>query len=216
MASLKFRYATMGSGKSAEIISIKDNYDSQDINGMLLIPNVDTTSNGRIVSRNGSSVKAKKIYDTTDIFELVKKELKKGKEISYIIVDEANFLTELQVEQLSDIVDFLDIDVMAYGLLTNFKTRAFDSSKRLFEIADDRQELTARKVCHCGKKAVFNSRVVNGVMTSEGAEVLIDTNKDKKSKNNKHLEEKEVMYMPVCRRCFKLNKWKKDVKKDIK
>lgn len=201
MASLRYRFATMGSGKSAEIITVKENYDSNNTKGLILIPKIDTASNGRVKSRNGKSIKATNFDEKTDLFKLVEKELKKGKEIEYVIIDESNFLSVKQVEQLGDIVDFLNISVMAYGLLTDFQTDVFPGSKRLFEIADVKEELTVRKLCHCGKKAIFNSRVVNGALVSEGEKVVI------KDKNQ------DVRYVPLCRKCYKLGKWKKENKK---
>lgn len=198
MASLTYRFATMGSGKSAEIISVKQNYDENRTKGLILIPGIDTASKGKVKSRNGKSIKATSFDKNTNLFELAKELIETGKKIEYVIVDESNFLTVEQVEQLGDIVDFLNISVMAYGLLTDFQTDSFPGSKRLYEIADVKEELTVRKLCHCGKKAIFNSRVVNGALVSEGEKVVI---KD---------AGQEVKYVPLCRKCFKLGKWKKD------
>lgn len=203
MATLRFRFATMGSGKSAEIISVKHNYDSIEMDGLVLIPKIDTASNGKIKSRNGKSIKAKTFNKDTNLYTLVKNKLKKNPELSYVIVDESNFLTNKQVEELGDIVDYLNIDVMAYGLLTDFQTDSFDGSKRLFEIADIKEELTARKLCHCGKKAIFNSRVVNGNLVSQGEKIVIKNDND------------DIKYVPLCRKCFKLGKWKKEKKKSL-
>lgn len=203
MATLRFRFATMGSGKSAEIISVKHNYDSIEMEGLVLIPKIDTASNGKIKSRNGKSIKAKAFDKNTNLYTLVKNKLKKNPELSYVIVDESNFLTNKQVEELGDIVDYLNIDVMAYGLLTDFQTDSFDGSKRLFEIADIKEELTARKLCHCGKKAIFNSRVVNGNLVSQGEKIVIKNDND------------DIKYVPLCRKCFKLGKWKKEKKKSL-
>lgn len=201
MASLRYRFATMGSGKSAEIISVKENYDSNDVKGLILIPKKDSASNGKVKSRNGKSIKAIAFEENTNIFELVERKIKEGMDVNYLIVDESNFLTVEQVEQLGDVVDFLNISVMAYGLLTDFQTDSFPGSKRLFEIADVKEELTVRKLCHCGKKAIFNSRIVNGALAYEGEKIII------KDKNQ------DIQYIPLCRKCFKLGKWKKENKK---
>lgn len=198
MAKLRFRFATMESGKSAEILQVNYNYNSRNIYGVLLIPDVDEVSNGNISSRLGISAPAYKVSKDTNLYELVTK-LIKDRNVSYVIVDEANFLTEAQAEQLGDIVDFLDIDVLAYGLLTNFKTRQFEGSQRLIDIADEREHIYVRSICHCGKKANFNARVVDGKIVTDGEEVILD---------KKDGEEHEVKYIPLCRKCFKLNKIK--------
>lgn len=198
MAKLRFRFATMESGKSAEILQVNYNYELRGIYGVLLIPEIDKTSNGSISSRLGISSPAIVVKEDTNIYELIKN-ISKDTILSYVIVDEANFLTEEQVEQLGDIVDFLNIDVLAYGLLTNFKTRQFKGSQRLIDIADEREHIYVRSICHCGKKANFNARIVNGEIVKDGEEIILD---------KKDGKEYDVKYVPLCRKCFKLNKWK--------
>lgn len=124
MAKLYFRYATMKSGKSSEIIQINYNYNAVGFKGLILIPDEDETSDGFISSRIGLSIPALKITKEDNLFELVKDYIKTEK-ISYVILDEANFITYKQANQLGDIVDFLDIDVLAYGLLTDFTSDIF-------------------------------------------------------------------------------------------
>lgn len=204
MASLTYRFATMGSGKSAEIISVFENYQENITDGLILIPQIDTASKGFVSSRNGKSIKATSFDKETDLFKLTSDLLENEVDINYVIVDEANFLTVEQAEQLGDIVDFLDISVMAYGLLTDFQTDSFPGSKRLYEISDIKEELTARRLCPCGKKALFNARIVNGELVKEGEKIVIKG------------EEQDIKYIPLCRKCFKLGKWKKTDHKKIK
>ena len=198
-SSLKFRYATMGSGKSAEIISIVRNYDECGFEGITFIPQKDVDSNGEVSSRNGYKIKATAFEEHDNLFEYTKKQIQSGKDIKYVIIDEAQFLTEEQVWQVTDIVDYLDIDVLAYGILTDSFTEFFPGSDLLMRVADSRQELTVFKLCPvCGKKSVFNSRVVNDEMIKQGEQVAIKDEND------------NVKYITVCRRCYKENKWKRD------
>ena len=196
MAKLRYRYATMESGKSAEILQVNYNYNKIGKKGLLLIPDKDTTSNGMISSRLGISAPATKIKETDNIFELVQEKLK-TEDISYLILDESNFITVEQADQLGDIVDYLGIDVLAYGLLTDFKTNLFGGSARLVAIQDELEEISVKSVCHCGKKANFNARVVNGKIAKDGEQVLLDP---------KNGEKQEVYYLPLCRKCYKLGK----------
>ena len=196
IAKLRYRYATMESGKSAEILQVNYNYNKIGKKGLLLIPDKDTTSNGMISSRLGISAPATKIKETDNIFELVQEKLK-TEDISYLILDESNFITVEQADQLGDIVDYLGIDVLAYGLLTDFKTNLFGGSARLVAIQDELEEISVKSVCHCGKKANFNARVVNEKIAKDGEQVLLDP---------KNGEKQEVYYIPLCRKCYKLGK----------
>ena len=199
-SSLKFRYATMGSGKSAEIISIIRNYDECGFEGITFIPKKDLDSNGEISSRNGYKTKATAFEESDNLFELTKKEIELGKDIKYVIIDEAQFLTEQQVWQATDIVDYLNINVLAYGLLTDSFINYFPGSDLLIRIADSRQELTTvHRLCPvCGKKAVINARIVNDELIKEGEQFAIKNQDD------------NVKYIPICRKCFKEGKWKRD------
>ena len=196
MAKLRFRYATMESGKSAEILQVNYNYNKIGRKGLLLIPERDETSNGTISSRLGISAPALKIKQSDNIYEIVKNKLNDEK-ISYIILDESNFITVEQANQLGDIVDFLGIDVLAYGLLTDFRTDLFGGSARLVAIQDELEEISVKSICHCGKKANFNARIVNYRIAKEGEQILLDPKDGKQY---------DVHYMPLCRKCYKLEK----------
>lgn len=195
MGKLTFRYATMKSGKSAEAIQIINNYLYGNKYGCVLTPSLDTETSGAIKTRfgGGVEVKAKTFTPKTNLFTFIKN-LQKNQKIDFIVVDEANFLTTEQVNQLGDIVDYLNINVLAYGLTTKFDTNLFEGSKRLLEIADYIEPITCRSICHCGHKAVFNARIIDGKLVEEGKDILID-NKDGK----KHT----IEYIPLCRKCFK-------------
>ena len=194
MANLSFRYSAMKSGKSAEIIQIHTNYKMMKIEGLLLIPEKDSISDGKIVSRFGEiQAPAMTFSECTNFLELIYDEIINRK-IKYVIIDECNFLTRLQVDQLAELVDNCDINILAYGLMTNFKGELFEGSKRLVEIADKIESIYVRSRCTCGKTALFNARFVNGEFCYEGEEVVIDKNKIEKSS--------EVDYIPLCRKCF--------------
>lgn len=198
-STLKFRYATMGSGKSEEIISIRRNYDGCGFDGLTFIPKDDSASQGNVSSRNGRKIDAIPFAKTENLFEYTKNELEKGRNLKYVIIDEVQFLTEKQVWQLTDIVDYLDINVLAYGLLTDSFLDYFPGSDLLVRLADHRQELTVHRMCPvCGKKAIINARIVNDELVKEGEQFVI--------KN----QDKNIQYIPLCRKCYKKGKWKRD------
>ena len=106
--------------------------------------------------------------------------------VEWVLIDECQFLTTEQIDQLAKVVDDLEVDVMCFGLRTDFQTKMFDGSKRLFEICDDFEEITTR--CACGKKALFNARIdSNGNIISDGEQIMIGGD-DK--------------YVPMCRKCY--------------
>lgn len=200
-AKLIYRYATMGSGKSTEVLQVHNNYKVRNVDGLLFIPAKDTSSDGTVSSRLGISSKAIKLYKEDNIFEIVKEKISNGQEIAYLIIDEINFIENIeQINQLSDIVDYLNIDVLAYGLLQDFKSELFPSSKRLIEVADRIEEISVKSICHCGKKAIYSARIVNNQLVKNG-EIYVVDNKDKSNKN--------VKYIPLCRKHYKEGEWHK-------
>ena len=200
-AKLIFRYATMGSGKSTEVLQVHNNYKTRKVNGLLFIPESDTSSNGCIYSRLGISHEANIIKNDDNLFEIVKEKISNGEEIQYIIIDEVNLIKNLDhVNQLGDIVDFLDINVFAYGLLSDFKSNLFPASKRMVEIADKVASIGVKSICHCGKTAVHNARIVNGRLVSDGEVFVIDN-------KNRTNEPQNIEYIPLCRKHYKLKEW---------
>ena len=199
-AKLIYRYATMGSGKSTEVLQVHHNYSKRGVNGLLLIPEKDTSSNGNIYSRLGISHEATVLKKEDNIYEIVKAKVDNGEDVQYIILDEVNLIENLDhIEQLGDIVDFLNINVFAYGLLSDFKGKLFEPSKRIIELADKITSIGVKSICHCGKVAVHNARVVNGELVTDGEVIVID-NKDSSIKQT-------TEYVPLCRKHFKLKQW---------
>ena len=189
MAKLYFIYSTMGSGKSLQLMSVAYNMDKRNINSLTLKPNIDTRDGeNRVYSRIGISRECISFSPDDNIFEIVSNNIKDG--TKWIFVDESQFMTELQVEQLSDVVDYLNIDVMCYGLRTDFQSKLFPGSKRLFELADTIEEI--KSTCECGNKTIINARIdENGHVVSHGPQTLVGG---------------DQKYVSMCRKCYKLNK----------
>ncbi len=194
MAKLIFRYSAMKSGKSAEAIQVIQNYQYGGKQGYILSPSIDTAANAKIKSRLAGGLEAQAIsfLESENLFELIKKE-KQSQQIDYVLVDEANFLTRKQVDELGEIVDMLKINVLAYGITTGSDTTLFEGSKRLFETADIIEQTTIRSICRCGHKAIFNIRLIDGVI-DDCNEVIIDAKDGKKNSS--------VVYTPMCRKCY--------------
>jgi thymidine kinase len=190
---LKFYYGSMSSGKSLNLLSTAFNLEENGIQIMVLKPSLDTRDGeGVIRSRAGLERKCIMIDEDVNLYKAIKAYrnvlASQLETLKWVIVDEAQFLTEEQVDQLSDVVDFLDINVMCFGLRTDFQSHLFPGSKRLFEIADDLEEI--KSSCECGeKKSSINARFdENGEIITEGSQVEIGGN-DK--------------YKAICRKCWK-------------
>lgn len=178
MASLRFKYAPMNAGKSSNLLQTAYNYEERGMHPLVSKPSIDTKGNNQIVSRAMIYVRDVDTLVTPDmnVYDLVVEKLIDDTKITAILVDEAQFLTEEQVKQLSDITVILDIPVICFGLRTDFKTNLFEGSEALFRYADILEELTT--VCICGRKAIFNARVVNGQYVNDGNQVEIDGKSD--------------------------------------
>ena len=193
MAKLFYYYGTMNSGKTLNMLAAKHNYDITGRKALILSPVTDTRSKkGQVTSRvKGMSEPCLKIGKEEDLVKVVKKVKEQYRvsgngNLSVLFIDECQFLTVAQVDQLADIVDEMNIPVMAYGLKNDFKTALFPASKRLLEIADDVREV--KTVCfYCGHKAVWNA--------------LIEDNKLVQDGNSIHVGDAE--YRSVCRKCYK-------------
>lgn len=185
MAKLYFKYGTMGSSKTAQALMTKFNYEQKGFNVILIKPVIDVRDfeNGKVVvkSRIGLYSDCITFDKETNLYEFINN--LEIKENSVIIVDESQFCTKKQIEQLHKISR--KNPVLCYGLLTNFKTELFEGSKRLIEIADSLQEI--KSVCKCGKKANINARFINGELVTSGEEVLIG---------------KEETYESLCFSCY--------------
>ena len=173
MAKLYFKYGVMGSSKSAQALITKFNYEERGMKVWLIKPRIDNRDgDGLIKSRIGLCQKAYVLSPDEDVYESF---LKMQKKIDVIIVDECQFLSEKQVDQLSMIVVEYDIPVLCFGLRTDFRTKMFPGSKRLMEIADSITEI--KTICSCGKKATINVRKdKDGRILTEGEQILIGGN----------------------------------------
>lgn len=187
MAKLYFYYAAMNAGKTTVLLQSSHNYHERGMRTLLWTPAIDTRAGlGTIRSRIGLEAGARVFYPKDNLFTHTKAEHTE-EALSCILVDEAQFLTEEQVYQLSDIADLLRIPVLTYGLRTDFKANLFPGSQALLALADELIEL--KTICHCGRKATMNMRIDElGRPIHEGEQVCIGGNE---------------RYVAVCRRHFK-------------
>ena len=193
MATLRFSFGTMGSGKSTLALQIHHNMTSRGVRG-LLVTKLDREGT-KVTSRLGVSAPAIEMSPELDLFELAQERMP----ISFIVCDEAQFYTIDQCNQLARVVDELEIDVYAFGLITDFRGILFDGTKRLLEIADQRTEMQVEARCWCGRRANNNARLVNGRIVYEGETVVVgDTDKTK----SEPLFGDEVRYELLCRRHY--------------
>ncbi len=192
MAKLYFRYGAMGSSKSAQALITKFNYEEKGMHVWLLKPAIDNRDGKAIVkSRVGLTADAEPIAADLNILQVFQEREREFYDV--IIADEAQFFTMQQIEQLRDIVDLYHVPVFCYGLRTDFRTKAFAGSIRLFELADSISEL--KTVCSCGNKAIVNARIdENGKVVVDGEQIFLGGNES---------------YEPMCYRC-----WNKAVKKE--
>ncbi len=184
MSKLYFRYGAMGSGKTIDLLKVAYNYKERGQDVTLYTAEIDDRyGTGKITTRIGIQADALTFNKDTNFYRDIKKTDNKP---ACILVDEAQFLTKKQVIQLSDVVDFLDIPVICYGLRADFQMNFFEGSGALMEIADKIEEI--KTICDCGRKATINMRLIDGVPTTRGNQVLIGGNDSYKS---------------VCRKCYK-------------
>ena len=171
-AHLVFFHGPMDCGKSTLALQVDHNHTRQGRHGMLLTQG-DRSGSPQISSRVGLRREAVEVDAGTDLRLLVRDRWAAGHRVDYLIVDEAQFLTGAQVEQLAELVDTSHVDVYAFGLTTDFRTRLFPGTQRLFELADDVQRVQVEVLCWCGLPGLLNARVVDGAMVREGATVVV-------------------------------------------
>lgn len=188
MAKLYFYYSAMNAGKSTVLLQSAWNYQERGMDVLLFKPAIDTRySHDKIHSRIGLSANAIPCAHGDNLFEHVQKVQQANPKLRCVLVDEAQFLTKEQVMQLTDVVDFLDLPVLTYGLRSDFRGQPFEGSLYLLILADNLVEI--KTVCHCGKKAIMNMRVnENGEAIRDGEQVQIG--------GNEH-------YIAMCRKHFK-------------
>ena len=196
-AKLYFRYGVMSSGKTYDLIK---NYYSHKGDGkevVIMKPSSDTKGENTIVARNGQSIKVDFLVSEKDNVYLMISEYLMTNNLDYILVDEAQFLEPTQIEQLSNIVDYLEIPVICYGIRTDFLNKLFPGGEELFAIADVREEIS--KTCSCGRPSICNIRFDSSDRpVFSGDQVAIDG--------------EEFTYKSMCRRCAKT--LKKSLKKN--
>ncbi len=189
MAKLYFKYGAMGSSKTAQALITKFNYEERGMKVWLIKPSVDDRDGADIVkSRIGLREPATVIMPDDEIKTVFEAD---HSNVDVIIADECQFFTPEQIDSLRLIVDENSIPVMCFGLRTDFQTKLFPGSRRLFEVADSITEI--KTICDCGSKAIVNARIDSeGRVITEGEQVLIGGNDS---------------YVAMCHKC-----WKKHVK----
>ena len=192
-AVLKYFYGPMGCGKSTLALQLDHNHTRQGRVG-IVVTRLDRAGPGRVSSRIGIGRAAVEIGEDTDLRTLVRDRWAAGGRCDYVIADEVHFYTEAHVEQLVELVDVFDVDVYAFGLATDFRSRMFPAAQRLFELADHVVRLQVEVLCWCGRPGLLNARIVDEVVAREGAQVVIgDT-------DGIGAGEADVRYQVLCRR----------------
>ncbi|MFI1004884.1 thymidine kinase [Streptomyces galbus] len=172
MPELVFFSGTMDCGKSTLALQIEHNRSSRGLVGMIFTRD-DRAGQGKLSSRLGLVTDAVEVEDGRDLYAYLVEHLSQGGRADYVIADEAQFLAEEQIDQLARVVDDLGIDVYAFGITTDFRSKLFPGSQRLVELADRVEVLQVEALCWCGARATHNARTVGGVMVIEGAQVVV-------------------------------------------
>ena len=184
MAKLYFKYGAMGSSKTAQALITKYNYEENDLRVWLIKPSADIRDGAQILrSRIGLEAQVEPIAPDVDVYARFLGS--HARRCDVIIVDECQFMTEKQIDQLRAIVDEHNIPVMCFGLRTDFQTKLFPGSRRLMEVADTIQEI--KTICDCGAKATVNARINDGYIVTEGAQVVLGGND---------------CYIAMCHKCY--------------
>ena len=184
MAKLYFKYGAMGSSKTAQALITKYNYEENDMKVWLLKPSADTRDGAAVIrSRIGLEAKCEIITPDKDIYIRFREGFFGS--CNAVIVDECQFMTVAQIDQLRAIVNDFSVPVMCFGLRTDFQTKLFPGSLRLMELADNIEEI--KTMCDCGRKATVNARISDGYIVTEGAQVVLGGNDS---------------YIAMCHRCW--------------
>ena len=187
MAKLYFYYSAMNAGKSTILLQSSYNYRERGMNTLVLAPEIDTRSGGKVVSRIGLEADAK-MFTTADNLLSIVGVVMDDQQLSCVLVDEAQFLTRLQVRQLCDVCDKLDVPVLSYGIRTDFLGNLFPGSDALLAWADSLVEI--KTICHCGQKATMNMRIDStGRAIRDGNQVQIGGNERYQAVCRKHFHE---------------------------
>ena len=184
MAKLYFKYGAMGSSKTAQALITKYNYEENDMKVWLIKPSADTRDGVQILrSRIGLAAAVEVMAPEMNVYEIFRNTRMGNCDV--VIVDECQFMTEEQIDQLRAIVNECSVPVICFGLRTDFQTRLFPGSRRLMELADCIEEI--KTMCDCGAKATVNARISDGYIVTEGAQVVLGGNDS---------------YIAMCHRCY--------------
>lgn len=188
MSKLYFRYGAMNSGKSTHLMQVAYNYEERGMKVVIVKPKVDNKGGNTLVSRLGVNRKVDLLISENDnVLNIIHSNLKEGKNIDCILVDEVQFMKSEQIDQLFEIAVRMNIPTICYGLRTDFKMNGFDGSTRLLLLAHSIEEM--KTICACGKKAIFNGRKINNRFVFEGEQIAID-------------EQDNVEYESLCGECY--------------
>ena len=189
IGKLYFRYGTMGSAKTAMLLTQAYNFEERGMQYLCMKPIIDDRENDNVIrSRIGIERKCSWIYPESDLYEMLKEMFDKTLVVKdWILIDESQFLSAHQIDQLARIVDDYGVNVVCYGLRTDFQSHMFEGSRRLFELADTIEEI--KSTCSCGRKTIINARIDSaGNIVTDGNQVEIGGD-DK--------------YVSLCRRCWR-------------
>lgn len=188
MAKLYFRYGAMGCGKTMQLLQVAFNYEERGHKVCVIKPATDTKNGTKLLTRIGPERETDFCFDrNTNLFKEISQNYA---DVHCVLVDESQFLTPAQVNQLMKVVTRLNIPVMAYGLRLNFRLEdgGFEGATRLLQIAHDIEEI--KTICECGRKATFNARFLNGKLVADGPDVLIDDGTI------------DIEYRAICPACY--------------
>ena len=188
MAQLYFRYGAMGCGKTMQLLQVAFNYEERGQKVCVIKPRTDTKNGTKLLTRIGPERETQFTFSKND--NIYGKIAKNYQDVDCILVDEAQFLTSDQVDQLMNIVVDFNIPVMCYGLRLNFRQDdgGFEGATRLLQIAHKIEEI--KTICDCGHKATLNCRFLNGKLVTEGPDILIDDGKT------------DIQYRALCQNCY--------------
>lgn len=190
MAKLHFRHGAMGCGKTMQLLQVAFNYEERGHKVCVIKPMTDTRNGTKLLTRIGPERETDFCFDKqANLFDKISREYR---DVHCVLVDEAQFLTKKQVDELMLVVVKLDIPVICYGLRLNFKREdgGFEGATRLLQQAHEIDEI--KTICECGRKAIYNARFVNGKLVSDGPDILIDD----------PLHKTKVEYKALCAHCF--------------
>lgn len=188
MGKLYFRYGAMGCGKTMQLLQVAFNYEERGHKVCVIKPGTDTKHGTKIYTRIGPERETDFCFDRdTNLYDKITKEYNN---VQCVLVDEAQFLTKKQADELMRVAIDLNIPVICYGLRLNFKREdgGFEGATRLLQIAHEIEEI--KTICECGKKATLNARFLDGKLVSDGPDVLIDDGKTK------------IEYRAICPACY--------------